>query len=69
MIRSFVAGAIVGGLVVWLYGREIRAFIDGRTLTARARAADTLKAAAEGLQAAKEKIEGGLSGREGQPAA
>lgn len=68
MVRSFLVGAIVGGAVVWLYGREIRQFIDDRTLTARTRAAETLKSAAEGLQSAKEKIEGGLTGGEGRPA-
>lgn len=68
MVRSFLVGAIVGGAVVWLYGREIRQFIDDRTLTARTRAAETLKSAAEGVQSAKEKIEGGLIGGEGRPA-
>lgn len=64
MIGSFLFGVILGGAAVWLYGRELRDFIDDRTRTARSRAADTLQAASEGLQPAKESIEGGLSGKE-----
>lgn len=58
VIGSFVLGAIVGGAAVWLYGPQIRAFVEDRTRTARGRAAGTLQAASEGLQAAKEKLEG-----------
>ncbi len=64
MIGSFLFGVILGGAAVWLYGRELRDFIDDRTRTARSRAADTLQAASEGLQSAKDSIEGGLSGKE-----
>lgn len=66
MIGSFLFGAILGGAAVWFYGRELREFIDDRTRGARGRAADTLQAASQGLQAAKESLEGGLSGQEGQ---
>ncbi len=66
MIGSFLFGAILGGAAVWFYGRELREFIDDRTRAARGRAADTLQAASQGLQAAKESLEGGLSGKEGK---
>jgi len=56
-IRSFVAGMVVGGVLVWIYGREIREYVDDKTRGARTRAAETLGAAAEGLAAAKERIE------------
>lgn len=64
MIGSFIVGAIMGGAAVWLYGREIREYVEDRTRGARDKAADTLQAAAEGLQSAKEKVEGGLGGKE-----
>lgn len=64
MIGSFIVGAIMGGAAVWLYGREIREYVEDRTRGARDKAADTLQAAAEGLQSAKDKVEGGLGGKE-----
>ncbi|OGL14186.1 MAG: hypothetical protein A3F92_11590 [Candidatus Rokubacteria bacterium RIFCSPLOWO2_12_FULL_71_22] len=56
-VRSFVAGAVVGGVLVWIYGREIREYVDEKTRGARTRAAERLGAAAESLVAAKERIE------------
>ncbi|MBI4269359.1 MAG: hypothetical protein HY615_03420 [Candidatus Rokubacteria bacterium] len=56
-VRSFVAGVVVGGALMWIYGRDVREYLDERTRGARSRAAETLGAAAEGLVAAKERIE------------
>jgi len=56
-VRAFVAGAVVGGALAWIYGRDVRDYIDEKTRAARTRAAETLGAAAEGLEAAKERIE------------
>jgi len=36
-LKGFVAGAIVGGVLVWIYGREVREYIDDKTRAARAR--------------------------------
>lgn len=63
MIGSFLMGVIMGGAAVYFYGPQIREYLDEKTKTARSRAADTLQAASEGLQAAKETVEGGLSGQ------
>jgi hypothetical protein len=69
LVKSFVLGAVTGGLVVWFWGQEIREFIDERTSGARKAvadrlqgAADGLQAAAEGLHSAKATIETGLGG-------
>jgi hypothetical protein len=47
MIRSFVTGALVGGLVVWRWREEIRRYLDDRTRGVRRRAADQLQAVEE----------------------
>jgi hypothetical protein len=39
VIKSFLAGAIAGGAVVWLWRDEIRAAIDDATIDVRARTA------------------------------
>jgi hypothetical protein len=69
LVKSFVLGAITGGVIVWFWGREIREFIDERTSGVRKAAADRLQAAADGLQSAAEglhsaraTIESGLGG-------
>ncbi|HEY7650420.1 MAG TPA: hypothetical protein VID04_15600 [Methylomirabilota bacterium] len=63
MIGSFLMGVIMGGAAVYFYGPQIREYLDEKTKTARTKAADTLQAASEGLQAAKETVEGGLGGQ------
>jgi hypothetical protein len=69
VVKSFMLGAVTGGAIVWFWGREIRGFIDERTLGIRqslsARlqaAADTLQATADTLHSAKATIESGLGG-------
>lgn len=64
MIGTFILGTMVGAAAVWFYGPQIREFLDDRTRTARSRAAHTLQAASEGLQTAKDRLEGGLTGGE-----
>lgn len=68
-MKTFILGAVTGGVVVWFWGREIREFIDARTLGLRqslaARlqgAADTLQGTADSLRNAKHTIESGLGG-------
>jgi hypothetical protein len=52
VIGSFVIGAIVGGAAMYFYGGQIRDYVDQTTRGAREKAADTLHAAAGGLQSA-----------------
>jgi hypothetical protein len=68
MVKSFILGAITGGAIVWFWGREIREYIDERTLGLRhslasrlQAAADSVQATADKLQNAKRSIESGLS--------
>ena len=64
MIGSFIFGALIGGATVWFYRDQLRDYVDDKTRVARSRAADTLQTASEGLQSAKETLEGGLGGKE-----
>jgi hypothetical protein len=47
MLRSFVFGAITGGLVVWLWRDEIEEILEQKTRTARTRTADRIHAVEE----------------------
>jgi hypothetical protein len=42
MLRGFFAGAVTGGLLVWLFRDEIQAYMDEQARRARARAADQI---------------------------
>jgi hypothetical protein len=61
-LECFVLGTLLGGAAVWLFGDDIRRAIDRRTKGVRTRAANTLAAAASGLETARERIESGLTG-------
>lgn len=56
---GFLLGAIVGGAVVWFWGRDMRERIDNRTHDVRTRAADVLHNVADRLHSAGDTIEGG----------
>jgi uncharacterized membrane protein len=62
VIKSFLAGAIAGGAVVWLWRDEIRAAIDDATIDVRARTAEQLHGVADTLQSVAEPVDQGLSG-------
>lgn len=62
MVGSFMLGVIVGGAAVWLWGEQMREYVDDKTWAVRARAAEGLGAAADTLKSAKATIEGGLTG-------
>jgi uncharacterized membrane protein len=62
VIKSFLAGAIAGGAVVWLWRDEIRAAIDDATIDVRARTAEQLHGVADTLQSVAETVDQGLSG-------
>ncbi len=64
MIGTFIFGALMGGAAVWFYRDQLREYLDEQTRSARTRAADTLQSASEGLQSAKETLEGGLGSKE-----
>jgi hypothetical protein len=42
--EAFVLGSIMGAAVVWLWGREIEAYLEERTRRVRTRAADGVRA-------------------------
>jgi hypothetical protein len=62
VIKSFLAGAIAGGAVMWLWGDRIRDTIDEATSGARTRAADRLHGVADTLQSVADTVDQGLSG-------
>jgi hypothetical protein len=45
--EAFVLGTIIGGVAVWLWGREIEGYVGERTRGVRARAADAMRAMEE----------------------
>jgi hypothetical protein len=62
VIKGFLAGAVVGGVVVWFWGNELREMFDDLTQGVRQGAAGRIQDAAERLQSAAERVEDGLSG-------
>ena len=62
MIKSFVVGAIAGGVVMWVWGDQIRDVIDDATSGARTRTADKLHGVADTLQSVADTVDQGLSG-------
>ena len=45
--RVFVLGAIMGAAVVWLWGREMEAYVEGKTRGVRTKAAEGVRAVEE----------------------
>ena len=62
MIKSFLTGIIAGGAAVWLFGDQIRDYVDDVTSDLRGQAAAGLEGAAERLQSVAETVEDGLKG-------
>ena len=54
---GFVIGAIAGGAAMWLYGDQIRGYLDTKTRTARTKAADGLKTVAHTLEESASQLE------------
>jgi hypothetical protein len=68
MLR-FIVGAIAGGVAIWMWGDELREYVDRRTRSLRSKAADKLQLVQEvtetALDTAKDQISAGLqSGQE-----
>jgi hypothetical protein len=63
MLR-FVMGAVVAGVVIWVWGDDLGKGLEKRTRVMRAKAADQLKSVQKAtettLDAAKERISSGL---------
>jgi len=60
-MKGFLIGAIAGGVAMWLYGDQIREYVDDMTAGVRERTAAKLEGAADRLQSVAESVEGGLS--------
>jgi hypothetical protein len=45
--RAFVLGAIMGAAAVWLWGREMEAYVEGKTRGVRTKAAEGVRAVEE----------------------
>mgnify|MGYP001558602931 FL=1 len=70
MIKSFVMGAITGGVAVWLWGDRLRDYLAEQTDELRTKAADQLEAvqetASDALESARIQLEAKM--RAGQEA-
>ena len=62
MIKSFLVGAIAGGVVMWLWGDQIREAVDEATSGVRTRTAERLQGVADTLQSVADTVDQGLSG-------
>jgi hypothetical protein len=62
VVKSFILGTITGGAIMWVWGPQIKRYVDEQTRTVRTRVADGLQSTAETLHAAAETVEEGLSG-------
>jgi hypothetical protein len=60
VIKSFLTGLIAGGVAVWMYGDQIRDYVDDVSSDLRGQAAAGLEGAAERLQSVAETVEDGL---------
>lgn len=45
--EAFVFGTIMGGVAVWLWGKDIEGYVGGKTRGVRAKAADAMQAVEE----------------------
>jgi len=63
--ETFILGAITGGLVAWLWGKEITGYMRERTRGVRTQAAEGLQAVAEGTGAAFDRGGAALQRAEG----
>ena len=62
MIKSFLAGAIAGGTVMWFWGDQVREVLDEATSGVRTRTAEQLHGVADTLQSVADTVDHGLSG-------
>ncbi len=62
MIKSFLVGAIAGGVVMWFWGDQIREAVDEATSGVRTRTAEQLQGVADTLQSVADTVDQGLSG-------
>jgi hypothetical protein len=62
VIKRFLAGAVVGGVVMWLWGDRIRDAFDDATSDVRSRTAEQLQGVADTLQSVADTVDQGLSG-------
>jgi len=66
-MKSFLAGAIAGGVVMWFWGDEIRAMVDDATSGMRSQTAGHLQGVADRLQSVADTVDQGLTGATSQP--
>jgi|Tabmets5t2r1_1033131.scaffolds.fasta_scaffold326585_1 hypothetical protein len=55
-MRGFIVGALAGGIAVYLWGDQIKSYMEESTRGVRTRAADSLKHAGDVMGSASEKI-------------
>jgi len=58
MLKTFIVGAVAGGVAYWLWGDQINHFVEVGTRDLRERAANTLKQAELHVDTASETIGG-----------
>jgi hypothetical protein len=62
VIKSFLAGAIAGGAIMWFWGDQLREAVDDATSGVRTRTAEQLQGVADTLQSVADTVDQGLTG-------
>ncbi len=62
-MRRFIMGAIAGGVAVWLWGDELRKYMEKRTRGVRVKAADQLQMVQEATESALDTAKEQISSR------
>jgi hypothetical protein len=57
VIKTFMFGALTGGVIVWMYGDRIREYVDGHLDTVRAGLLDVLDAVGDTLDSVRQRLE------------
>jgi hypothetical protein len=67
MIRTFLLGAVAGGLAVWVWGDRARAYVDERLAPLRQSLLGAIDSVSDTLDAVRDRLEAGLSARRSGP--
>jgi hypothetical protein len=62
VIKSFLVGAIAGGMAMWFWGDQVREALDDATSGVRTRTAEQLHGVAGTLQSVADTVDQGLGG-------
>jgi hypothetical protein len=63
LMKTFMFGALAGGVTVWMYSDRLRAYLGGHLDTVRAGLLDVLDAVSDTLDTVRDRLEAGRDER------